>query len=102
MLFRSYDRDAARDLLRYLYAPTLEPGPFRVTAEYTSQVARRLLTNANLFKMTVPGEMLFLNRVNFGLMSIFVDLGAEIDWHGLSLGLTRREPATPDGPPSPT
>lgn len=80
-----YDREASRELLRYLYALLLEDRPVRVTAEYTSQTVPRFLKSPNLFKMTIPGEMLFLNRVNFGLLSIFVDIGAEVNWRQLTM-----------------
>jgi predicted unusual protein kinase regulating ubiquinone biosynthesis (AarF/ABC1/UbiB family) len=80
-----YDRDDARRLLRYLYAPILREGPARITADYTSQTMRQFLTNKNLMKLTMPGEMLFLNRVNFGLLSIMVDLGCAIDWRARTL-----------------
>jgi predicted unusual protein kinase regulating ubiquinone biosynthesis (AarF/ABC1/UbiB family) len=81
----SYDREDARRLLRYLYAPMLHEKPSEITEEYTRQAVGQFLKNKNLFKLTMPGEMLLLNRVNFGLSSILVDLRARLDWkaHGL-------------------
>ncbi len=80
-----YHREDARELFRYLYAPLLRTGRHRITQEYAAEATTRFLRSKNLFKLTMPGEMLFLNRVNFGLMSIFAELGAEIDWRSLGL-----------------
>lgn len=76
-----YDRAAARELLRYLYAPILEDRVFRLTSEYNSQFLRKMiLKNKNLFKLSLPGEMVFLNRINFGLFSVMAELGADVNW----------------------
>lgn len=82
---RRYDRHHARTVFRYLYAPAFIEGKHRITHEYASRALTELANTRNAFQLTMPADLLFLNRVNFGLMSIFAELGAELDWRAKTL-----------------
>jgi hypothetical protein len=38
-----------------------------------------------LLKLTLPGELLFLFRIRFGLMSVLARIGSRANWHRLEL-----------------
>lgn len=84
---KRFDAGRIREFLRYLYAPALHQGPFRITHEYASQAIARIGNPRNARDMRMPRELLFLTRVNIGLMSIFAELGAELDWRARTLEL---------------
>lgn len=88
---KRYDRREVREFLDYMYAPGLREGRHRITPAYAAEAIKRIGNPKNARSMRLPGEMLFLTRVNIGLMSIFADLGAAIDWRGLTLDLLAKD-----------
>jgi predicted unusual protein kinase regulating ubiquinone biosynthesis (AarF/ABC1/UbiB family) len=81
-----YDRAAARRQLRYLYEPVLEKGDHPIPHSYTSKAFNEMfLDNKNVRTLRMPKEFIFLNRITFGLMSVFADLGCVLDWNRISL-----------------
>jgi predicted unusual protein kinase regulating ubiquinone biosynthesis (AarF/ABC1/UbiB family) len=87
----TYDFDSARSLVRSLYGPMLrdetvsiEPGeamPFRTLLE----------NKRELLKLQLPGELLFIFRIRFGLMSVLARLGARANWYRIEEGFTHSE-----------
>lgn len=70
-----YDKDAFRELMRYLYLPYLEDVPFRFSDHRPEDTFRRMFTeNANLFKLNMPSDAVFLNRIGFGLVSLMSEM----------------------------
>lgn len=70
-----YDLEAFRHLMRYLYAPYLEDRPFAFREHRPRETFRQMfLTNANLFKLNMPADAVFLNRISFGLVSLMSEL----------------------------
>ena len=72
-----------RVLLRSFFAPTLvdcvQPVPLTSQTGLAELVAdKRALANLNL-----PGELLFLFRIRFGLHAVLNRIGAEANWHRL-------------------
>ena len=78
----TYDRKAFRELMRYLYRPYIQNVPFRF-AEYRPRDTFRqmFIENANLFKLNMPAEAVFLNRISFGLLSLMGDMGGVMNLH---------------------
>jgi len=72
-----------RVLLRSFFSPTLvdrvQPVPLTSQTGLAQLVAdKRALANLNL-----PGELLFLFRIRFGLHAVLERIGAEANWHQL-------------------
>lgn len=78
--------EATRTLLRSFYAPILESGKHRVVLK--PGLAAGLLANKrSLLQLRLPGRLLFLFRIRFGLQAVLSTLGAEADWRGLEAEL---------------
>lgn len=70
-----YDEDAFVDLMRYLYRPYLEDKPFDWREHPPETTFRRMFVdNPNLFKLNMPHDAVFLNRIGFGLVSIQAEI----------------------------
>lgn len=71
----AYDKDAFVDLMRYLYRPYLEDRPFDWREHPPETTFRRMFVdNPNLFKLNMPADAVFLNRIGFGLVSIQAEI----------------------------
>ena len=68
-----------RALLRAFYAPLLEPGARRVSASMPASNRDLMGSKRSLLKLHLPGKLLFLLRIRFGLYALLSRLGAEID-----------------------
>lgn len=69
-----------RTLLRGFYGPMLEDRVQPMRPEVVRSVQQLLASKRELLRITLPGELLFLLRIRFGLMSILARLGAEANW----------------------
>lgn len=75
-----YDKDAFRELMRYLYLPYLTDGPYDFKAYGPQDTFKRMFTeNPNLFKLNMPADAVFLNRIGFGLVSLWTQIGSSLD-----------------------
>jgi predicted unusual protein kinase regulating ubiquinone biosynthesis (AarF/ABC1/UbiB family) len=94
--FKGLTREICDVLLvwaRFLYGPLLEdrvrpidldgrPGEYgRETARKVHQELKKLGT------VTIPAEFVFMDRAAIGLGGVFIQLGAELNWHRLFRGL---------------
>jgi predicted unusual protein kinase regulating ubiquinone biosynthesis (AarF/ABC1/UbiB family) len=71
------DAQAFRALMRYLYEPYLEDAPFDFRTHPPEDTFRKMfLDNPNLFKLNMPADAVFLNRIMFGLVSLLAEIGA--------------------------
>lgn len=77
------DFDATRRLLRGFYAPLLLPGRHAVKPDRAVAVAETVKLKRALMRMRLPGKLLFLFRIRFGLSAVLSRLGAELDWAAL-------------------
>ncbi|MEM6369565.1 MAG: AarF/ABC1/UbiB kinase family protein [Myxococcota bacterium] len=76
----TYDKQAFHELIRYLYTPYLADAPFRFKDYRPQETFRRMFTdNKNLFKLDMPPDTVFLNRINFGLVSLLAEMDAVIN-----------------------
>jgi predicted unusual protein kinase regulating ubiquinone biosynthesis (AarF/ABC1/UbiB family) len=73
---KRFDHDAQWEQMKYLYRPYLEPG-FRYSHEYVRESYKVMIfKNANRQTLAMPGEWLFLNRLQWGLNAVLAHLGA--------------------------
>jgi predicted unusual protein kinase regulating ubiquinone biosynthesis (AarF/ABC1/UbiB family) len=75
-----YDKEAFRALMRYLYQPYLEDAPFEFHRHRPEDTFKRMFTeNPNLFKLNMPADAVFLNRIGFGLVSLLSEIGSSLN-----------------------
>jgi predicted unusual protein kinase regulating ubiquinone biosynthesis (AarF/ABC1/UbiB family) len=96
----SYDEEAFRDLLRYLYQPYLEDRPFDFAEHRPEHTFRRMFVdNPNLFKLNMPADAVFLNRIGFGLVSLLAEVGSALNCRQYANDYFRGvDPDWPDDP----
>jgi predicted unusual protein kinase regulating ubiquinone biosynthesis (AarF/ABC1/UbiB family) len=67
-------------LMRYLYQPYLEDAPFDFALHPPGTTFRHMFTaNPNLFRLNMPADAVFLNRIGFGLVSLLARIGATMN-----------------------
>jgi predicted unusual protein kinase regulating ubiquinone biosynthesis (AarF/ABC1/UbiB family) len=81
--------DVTRTLLRGFYAPLLASGPHRIEADRAIEAQAVLRSKRALLRMRLPGRLLFLFRIRFGLHAVLARLGAEADWAALEEELAK-------------
>jgi predicted unusual protein kinase regulating ubiquinone biosynthesis (AarF/ABC1/UbiB family) len=75
--------DETRRLLRGFFSPTLVPGRHRLEAGVGIEAKSILRDKRSLMRVHLPGRLLFLFRIRFGLHAVLGRLGAELDWQEL-------------------
>lgn len=79
---RPYDRDFCWAFFQYHAAPFAKDEVFTFTEEFLAQ-ARDVMSPMQLRKLNLPPELVFFNRITFGLNAIFQQLGASANWQQL-------------------
>ena len=77
---RDYDRDMLWEFFSYHAAPFAIDREFQFTDEHMRKVGE-IMQRKNLQQLNLPPDLLFFNRITFGLNSIFFKLGARSNWH---------------------
>jgi len=77
---KPYDRDFCWEFFQYHAAPFAHDREFPFTEEYLAE-ARKVMNPIKLRKLNLPPELVFFNRITFGLNAIFQQLGASANWH---------------------
>lgn len=81
---RRFDYDYQFDIAAYLSRPWLAKQPFEFSPSYVSDTLAMLVwRNPNWKRMRVPREMIFLNRLQWGLYAVLARLHAESNWLAL-------------------
>ncbi|GMV42095.1 MAG: ABC transporter [Myxococcales bacterium] len=80
---RRYDAATARKLLRAFYGPMLRDAHQAIDLGEATSMAEMMKSKRELLRLTLPGELLFLFRIRFGLMSVLARIGARANWHRL-------------------
>jgi predicted unusual protein kinase regulating ubiquinone biosynthesis (AarF/ABC1/UbiB family) len=81
---RKFDYAHQLEAMRELYRPMLSDEPFTFTADWVATLPDVLgFKNKNKFKMAMAPDWLFINRLQFGLFSVLVHLGATGRWGDL-------------------
>src|SRR5919197_276767 len=81
--------EVTRGLLRGFFQPTLEHGPHRMRGDVTVEARQVLASKRALLRLRLPGRLLFLYRIRFGLYSVLARVGAILDWRALEERFTR-------------
>lgn len=79
-------RATLRALLRGFFAPLLRPGVHRVEPGAGFDARTLFADKQALMKLALPGKLLFLFRIRFGLYAVLARLGAAADWAALESG----------------
>jgi predicted unusual protein kinase regulating ubiquinone biosynthesis (AarF/ABC1/UbiB family) len=82
------DFDVTRGLLRGFFAPLLTPGRHAVPADRAVAMGETVTLKRKLMRMRLPGKLVFLFRIRFGLYAVLSRIGAEYDWASLEDELT--------------
>ena len=72
-----------RVLLRSFFSPTLVDGVQPVPPTSETGLAQLIADKRALANLNLPGELLFLFRIRFGLHAVLGRIGAEANWHQL-------------------
>ena len=76
-----------RSMLRGFFGPTLESGPHRIESGFNADMRTILVDKRAVLRMRLPGRLLFLFRIRFGLHSELAKLRSVVDWAALEAGL---------------
>ena len=77
------DLDAFLRFARSFFAPILTPGRHAIAPDAGLEAGRLAQDKRQLARLGVPGQLLFLFRVRFGLYAVLSRIGAVVDWGGL-------------------
>jgi predicted unusual protein kinase regulating ubiquinone biosynthesis (AarF/ABC1/UbiB family) len=77
------DFDVTRGLLRGFFAPLLTPGRRAIPADRAVAMGETVKFKRKLMKVRLPGKLMFLFRIRFGLYAVLSRIGAELDWAAL-------------------
>ncbi len=77
------DFDVTRSLLRGFYEPLLASGRHVVAADRAVALGETVKLKRTLLRMRLPGKLMFLFRIRFGLYAVLARIGAELDWAAL-------------------
>ena len=78
-----YDFETARRLVRSFYGPMLRDEAVRIEPGEAKPFGAVLQSKRELLKLHMPGELIFILRIRFGVMSVLARLGARANWHRL-------------------
>jgi hypothetical protein len=83
------DFDVTRGLLRGFFAPLLTSGQRAIPADRAVAMGETVKLKRKLMKMRLPGKLMFLFRIRFGLYAVLSRIGAELDWSALEDDVAR-------------
>jgi predicted unusual protein kinase regulating ubiquinone biosynthesis (AarF/ABC1/UbiB family) len=92
--------DHVRGLLESFFAPVLQPGAHRIDGRVAVDARRITRDKLAVARLRLPGKLLFLFRIRFGVYSVLARLGAVCDWGAIERGWaddTRRAGAVEPG-----
>ena len=95
---QDYDFDAARSLVRSFYGPMLRDEVLAIEPGQLRPIRAILANKRELLKLHLPGELLFILRIRFGVMSVLARLGARANWYRLEREFVRA-PSRSDSTP---
>ena len=86
----SPDPAATRALLRAFFGPVLLPGAHPMSAGVDLRFSEVIRSKRAMLRMNLPGKLLFLFRIRFGLHAVLARIGASLDWRDLESELASR------------
>lgn len=94
---KGFDWDYQWHVFQYLYTPFNSEQPYTYTREHVAKSYDVMMwKNPNKFKLDLPRDWLFVNRLQWGLQSVIAHLDACADWRSILLPLVEgpTEPPT--------
>lgn len=76
-------RERRRELARGFFGPLTQPGRRVMVADASLQTGTLLSDKRAMMELALPGRLLFLLRLRFGLYAVLAKLGAVADWSEL-------------------
>lgn len=81
---KGFDWDYQWQVFQFLYTPFISPQPYTYTREHVARSYDVMMwKNPNKFKLTLPRDWLFVNRLQWGLQSVIAHLDASADWRSI-------------------
>ena len=77
------DFEVTRGLLRSFYDPLLVAGRHAIKPDRAVAMVETVKIKRSLARMRLPGKLMFLFRIRFGLYAVLARIGAELDWAAL-------------------
>ena len=77
--------DVTRQMLRAFFAPVLRAGVRPMDAAVSLQAKELFRTKRAMMQLQLPGKLLFLLRIRFGLYAVLARIGASLDWQALEI-----------------
>jgi len=74
------ERERLRELVRGFFGPLVTPGVRRIALDEGQRAASLMADKKAVMRLALPGKLLFLFRLRFGLYAVLARLGAEADW----------------------
>lgn len=89
--FAATDALTPQEILDWYSGPAqmlLSPQPFRITPEIAARIIENEASPTGPFARVVrslrlPGDYVFMSRIDLGLLSVFAELRATADWRGI-------------------
>jgi len=82
--------DHLRGLLRSFFGPLLTPGAHRIEGRLVFDTRRIMKDKMALARLRLPGRLMFLFRIRFGLFAVLSRLGAVADWAEMERGFAEQ------------
>jgi predicted unusual protein kinase regulating ubiquinone biosynthesis (AarF/ABC1/UbiB family) len=82
--------DVTRQLLRGFFEPVLKAGVRPMTAAVSLDMGKLVRHKRSLLQLQLPGKLLFLFRIRFGLYAVLARLGAALDWQAMEAEFSGR------------
>lgn len=79
-------REHMRRLLRGFFGPLCSVGPRAIANDEGLDAKDVMKDKLAVARLQLPGRMLFLFRLRFGLYAVLAQLGAVLDWAALERG----------------
>jgi predicted unusual protein kinase regulating ubiquinone biosynthesis (AarF/ABC1/UbiB family) len=83
----SYDLEVAHRLMRWFYAPMLRDEESVIQPIEARRIRSLISDKRELFKLSLPAELLFVFRTRYGLLSVLSKLGARANWFRMERSL---------------
>jgi predicted unusual protein kinase regulating ubiquinone biosynthesis (AarF/ABC1/UbiB family) len=80
--------DVTRRMLRSFFAPVLQAGVRPMAATVSLDAREIMRTKKAMLQLRLPGKLLFLFRIRFGLYAVLARMGAELDWQAIEAELS--------------
>jgi hypothetical protein len=81
--------DHLRSLLRSFFGPMLVPGPHRIDGRIVIDTRQMMRDKLAVARLRLPGRLMFLFRIRFGLFAVLSRLGSVNDWAAMEQAFAR-------------